>query len=121
MTHVDLFFENPVKLPFLNIELPLLAFFFLAPILFVIVHAYTLVHLVMLSDKAKRFHEALRDRSATPTAQRSAKVCSRQLPSNIFIQFLAGPPDMRASLFGSLLRAIAWMTLVIAPVPAAVC
>ena len=55
VTHADLFFENPVKLPFLNIELPLLAFFFLAPILFLIVHAYTLVHLVMLTDKARRF------------------------------------------------------------------
>ena len=47
--------ENPVKLPFLNIELPLLAFFFLAPILFLVVHAYTLVHLVMLTEKARRF------------------------------------------------------------------
>src|SRR5208337_5028451 len=61
VTHADLFFENPVKLPFLNIELPLLAFFFLAPILFLIVHAYTLVHLVLLTDKAKRFDRALRD------------------------------------------------------------
>jgi hypothetical protein len=60
VTHADLFFENPVKLPFLNIELPLLAFFFLAPVLFLITHAYTLVHLVMLSDKAKRFHHCLR-------------------------------------------------------------
>ena len=34
VTHADLFFEKPVKLPFLNIELPLLAFFFMAPILF---------------------------------------------------------------------------------------
>jgi hypothetical protein len=41
VTHTDLFLENAVKLPFLNIELPLLAFFFLAPILFIIVHAYT--------------------------------------------------------------------------------
>ena len=32
VTHTDLFFQNPVKLPFLNIELPLLAFFFLSPI-----------------------------------------------------------------------------------------
>ncbi len=59
VTHADLFFENAVKLPFLNIELPLLAFFFLAPILFIVVHAYTLVHLVMLTDKAKRYHRAL--------------------------------------------------------------
>ena len=61
VTHADLFFENPVKLPFLNIELPLLAFFFIAPILFLVVHAYTLVHLVMLTDKAKRYHQALYD------------------------------------------------------------
>ena len=27
VTHKDLFFENPVKLPFLNVELPLIAFF----------------------------------------------------------------------------------------------
>ena len=57
VTHADLFFENPVKLPFLNIELPLLAFFFLAPVLFIIMHAYALLHLVMLTKKAKRFHQ----------------------------------------------------------------
>ena len=102
VTHADLFFENPVKLPFLNIELPLLAFFFLAPILFVIVHAYTLVHLVMLTDKAKRFHQALH-RSA-PSGEderrrRSRDSLQRQLPSNIFVQFLAGPADVRESAF----------------------
>jgi len=64
VTHADLFFENPVKLPFLNIELPLLAFFFVAPILFLVVHAYTLVHLVMLTGKAKRYHQALYDQIA---------------------------------------------------------
>ena len=123
MTHADLFFENPVKLPFLNIELPLLAFFFLAPILFLIVHAYTLVHLVMLTDKAKRFHQALHDQIGGDDGQRRScrraairDGLQRQLPSNIFVQFLAGPPDIRASLFGSLLRGIAWVTLVVAPV-----
>ena len=115
VTHVDLFFENPVKLPFLNIELPLLAFFFLAPILFLIVHAYTLVHLVMLTDKAKRFHQGLHDteRSVTAAARENLQW---QLPSNIFIQFLAGPAEVRNSAFGWLLRAIGWVTLVIAPI-----
>jgi hypothetical protein len=115
VTHADLFLENPVKLPFLNIELPLLAFFFLAPILFIVVHAYTLVHLVMLTDKAKRFHHALHD------PERKVDAATRenlqwQLPSNIFIQVLAGPPKVRESAFGWLLHAIAWGTLVIAPV-----
>jgi Pentapeptide repeats (9 copies) len=125
VTHADLFFENPVKLPFLNIELPLLAFFFLAPILFLIVHVYTLVHLVMLSDKAKRFHQALHDQigsnddlSKDESARRAViRAClQRQMPSNIFVQFLAGPPEVRASRFGTLLRGIAWVTLVVAPV-----
>jgi uncharacterized protein YjbI with pentapeptide repeats len=115
VTHADLFLENPVKLPFLNIELPLLAFFFLAPILFIIVHAYTLVHLVFLTDKAKRFHQALHDpeRSVDAAARQNLQW---QLPSNIFIQFLAGPSDVRDSAFGYLLRAIAWVTLVVAPI-----
>ena len=39
-----------------------------------------------------------------------------QLPSNIFIQFLAGPKVLRQSAFGWLLRAIAWITLAIGPV-----
>ncbi len=125
VTHADLFFENPVKLPFLNIELPLLAFFFLAPILFLIVHAYTLVHLVMLTDKAKRFHQALytqiADEDGLPEGELARRKTirdglRRQLPSNIFVQFLAGPEDVRDSAFGWALQAIAWITLVVAPV-----
>ena len=114
VTHADLFLENPVKLPFLNIELPLLAFFFLAPILFIVVHAYTLVHLVMLTEKAKRYHQALHDPTRNVT-KASRENLQWQLPSNIFIQFLAGPPGLRGGLFGLLLRAIAWVTLVAAP------
>ena len=115
VTHEDLFFERSVKLPFLGVDLPLLAFFFLAPILFIVVHAYTLVHLVFLTEKAKRYHQALHDpkREVDGAARENLQW---QLPSNIFIQFLAGPPKLRASAFGWLLRAIGWVTLVIAPI-----
>ena len=125
VTHADLFLENPVKLPFLNVELPLLAFFFLAPILFLFVHAYTLVHLVFLTDKGKRFDEALNrqigdDSGAAKDGEdpRIAAIAGvrGQLPSNIFIQFLAGPRDRRAGSFGWLLRVIAWSTLAVAPI-----
>jgi hypothetical protein len=124
VTHADLLLEKPVKLPFLNIELPLLAFF-LAPILFLFVHAHTLVHLVFLTDKAKRYHQTLCEQigdeaglSTEELTRREAKRNSlrRQLPSNIFVQFLAGPSGLRRGRFGWLLRAIAWATLVIAPV-----
>jgi uncharacterized protein YjbI with pentapeptide repeats len=125
VTHADLFLENPVKLPFLNVELPLLAFFFLAPILFLFVHAYTLVHLVFLTDKAKRFDQALSaqigDDSVVAKAPNDPRVAAiagirGQLPSNIFIQFLAGPRDRRGGSFGWLLRLIAWSTLAVSPI-----
>src|ERR1700690_1375090 len=42
VTHRDLFLESPVRLPFLNVDLPLLGFFWLGPLIFLIVHAYVL-------------------------------------------------------------------------------
>ncbi len=117
MTHADLFLESAVKLPFLDVELPLLAFFFVAPILFVIVHAYTLVHLVMLTDKAKAFIEALREqigeKEGLPRDELKRRKdirdgLRRQLPSNVFVQFLAGAPETaRRRALAGLLRAIA--------------
>ena len=121
VTHVDLFFANPVRLPFLGIELPLVAFFLVAPTLFLIVHAYMLVHLVLLTDKAKRFDEALDTQIKDEDGQEGDKhqatrdKLRRLLPSNIFVQFLAGPTNLRKSEFGWLLCAIAWITLVVAP------
>src|SRR6516225_8727415 len=64
VTHADLLLENPVRLPFLNIELPLLAFFALAPLLFVITHVYTLVNLALLADRVREFHKELGDQFA---------------------------------------------------------
>jgi uncharacterized protein YjbI with pentapeptide repeats len=127
VSHLDLLLESPVKLPFLGIELPLLTFFFVTPLLFLTVHAYTLVHFVMLGKKSVQFHNALY--AHFPRAQTGATTAAedprnreiregirRQLPSNIFVQFLAGPSDVRDSGFGWLLRAIAWVTLVLAPI-----
>ena len=80
---------------------------------------------VFLSDKAKRFDQALykqigNDKTLpTEVRDRNAAIRAalrRQLPSNIFVQFLAGASDVQESAFGYLLRAIAWVTLVVAPV-----
>ena len=109
MTHADLFLENSVKLPFLGVELPLLVFFSVAPILFLVVHAYVLVHLVLLTDKAKLFHEELHKQFGKETGLSDEKAKNirdglrRQLPSNIFVQFLAGAPETRSGAFGCLI------------------
>jgi Pentapeptide repeats (8 copies) len=130
VTHKDLLLENAVKLPFLNVELPLVAFFALAPILFVISHAYTLMHFVLLAAKAGTFNAELGkkipDPDGAPTEDispgRAAELretrfgLRRQLPSNIFVQFLAGPRDIRDGGLGCLLKAVAWISLVIGPV-----
>ena len=112
VTHRDLLFENPIKLPFLNVELPLVGFFVLAPLLFLIVHTYVLLHFVLLADKVGVFHAEL----ATQIADEDVRArLRRQLPSNIFVQFLAGPREVRAGVMGLLLRMIAQISLAIAP------
>ncbi len=53
------------------------------------------------------------------SAERRAEIrdgIERQLPSNVFVQFLAGPKSSREGAFGRSLRAIGWITLVVAPV-----
>src|SRR5215469_2168834 len=60
VTHRDLFLESPVKLPFLSVELPLLGFFWLGPLIFLIVHAYVLLHFVLLAGKVGYFNEELK-------------------------------------------------------------
>ncbi len=130
VSHKDLLLENAVKLPFLNVELPLVAFFFLAPILFVISHAYTLMHFVLLAAKVGTFNSELKKKvpepHATPAETASDDRATelheirlglrRQLPINIFVQFLAGPRDIRDGILGWLLKVVAWISLVIGPV-----
>lgn len=113
VSHKDLFFETPAKLPFLSVDLPLVGFFVLAPGLFLIVHAYVLLHFGLLSSKVSVFDRALRDQIEDITLRTQLR---RQLPSNIFVQFLAGPRDVRDGLIGLMLWLIALITLVIGPV-----
>jgi uncharacterized protein YjbI with pentapeptide repeats len=113
VTHRDLFLESPIKLPFLGVELPLRGFFWLGPALFLVVHAYVLLHFVLLSSKAGVFDAQLRAQIDDGEVRTQLR---RQLPINIFVQFLAGPREVRQGPLGFLLRLIAWISLVIGPV-----
>jgi uncharacterized protein YjbI with pentapeptide repeats len=114
VTHEDLLLQRPVKLPFLNVELPLLAFFFLAPILFVATHIYTIVHFNMLGQKAARFHAELHHQLGDEKEIRDK--LRRLLPSNVLVQIFAGPPELRDGRFGLIMKAIVILTLVACPV-----
>jgi len=113
VTHKDLFLENPVKLPFLNVDLPLQGFFWLGPLIFLIVHTYVLLHFVVLAGKVRAYDTALSDQVTAFEARASLR---RQLPTNIFVQFLAGPREVRLGILGGLLWMVAVISLVIGPV-----
>jgi hypothetical protein len=115
VTHRDLFFESPVKLPFLNVDLPLKGLFWLGPALFLIVHAYVLVHFVMFADKVGVFDRQIQAQIDDPELRTRRRLL---LPLNIFVQMLAGPRYVRRGVLGLgwLLRLIAWISLVIGPV-----
>ena len=113
VAHKDLFFENGVKLPFLSIDLPLKSFFWLSPLIFIVMHAYVLLHFVLLAGKVGEFDAEMRSQIADEDIRTRVR---RQLPSNIFVQFLAGPRAVRDGLTGWMLKLIAWISLIIGPV-----
>jgi uncharacterized protein YjbI with pentapeptide repeats len=117
VTHRQLFLAEPVKLPVLNIDLPLWGFFWLAPTLFVIFHAYVLIQLILLARTAAAYDAAVTKLAEQDNLSAEANASLRQrLANTLFAQILAGSPREREGWFGSLLKAMAWITLVIAPI-----
>jgi len=113
VTHQVLFLESPVKLPFLGVDLPLVFFFAIGPLLFIIVHTYVLLHIVLLAGKVGAYQDELNNQVDDGDTQARLR---RQLPSNILVQYLAGPPETSGGCVGLMLRAIAWISLIGGPV-----
>ena len=113
VTQRDLLLENPVKLPFLNVEVPLTAFFVFGPLLFVIVHGYTLVHFRLFAGKVGAFKSQFEVKISNEETRAGL---SRQLPINIFVQFLAGPPEARSGPIRAMLQLTIWISLVVGPI-----
>jgi hypothetical protein len=74
------------------------------------------MHFVMLAAKVGTYDTELREKLSGKEADTTRLGLRRQLPSNIFVQFLAGPSDIREGSLGRLLKAVAWISLVIGPV-----
>src|SRR5215472_8555481 len=113
VTHKDMFLQSPIRLPFMNVDLPMTGFFWFGPALFLIVHAYVLLHFVMLAHKVGDLDRVLVTQVADLEEQTKLR---GQLPANIFIQLLAGPIEVRNGLIGICLWLIALISLVIGPV-----
>jgi uncharacterized protein YjbI with pentapeptide repeats len=113
VTHRQLLLAEPVKLPVLNIDLPLWGFFFLAPALFVIFHVYVLLQVLLLGRTAAAYNEALDRAIKSPPSNAAMR---QRLANTLFAQIFAGSPRERGGWLGRLLRAMASITLSIAPI-----
>lgn len=113
VTHRDLLLESPVKLPLLDVDLPLLGFFTVAPILLLINHFYLLLQLMGLSRRVRKFNEAMATTNLDPSRR---FVERRKLDSFVMVQLLGGTTEDRKGLTSIYLKWIVDITLVIAPI-----
>jgi uncharacterized protein YjbI with pentapeptide repeats len=113
ISHRQIFLEEPIKLPTINIDLPLVASAILLPLLFVIYHIFVLLQVVLLARTADAYNDAI-DHSVSDAADRIR--VRQRLANTLFAQLFAGSPREREGVLGWLLRLMAWITLAIAPV-----
>jgi uncharacterized protein YjbI with pentapeptide repeats len=113
VTPRQIFLVEPIKLPILNIDLPFVGFFFLVPVLYVTLHLYVLIQVLLLARTALPYNEAV-ERTLSHASDR-ARVRQR-LANTLFAQIFAGSPREREGLLGRLLQLMARLTLAITPV-----
>src|SRR3954454_15478781 len=85
--HRDLFLETAVKLPILGVDLPLVAFFVVAPAILVIFHFYVFLQLYGLATKAREYNDLLKEQ-VQPNSDRQRM--RQRLDTFLVLQFLAG-------------------------------
>ena len=112
VTHENLLRQTAIKLPVLNVELPLVGFFWIAPLFFLLVHFYLFLQLAILVRKVASFDVKLR--STIPSEDQQEEYRKR-LDSFLIVQFLYGAKSERTGITGRLLRLIAKISLVILP------
>ena len=97
VTQRDLLLERPVKLPALNVDLPLVGFFTVAPIFFLINHFYLLLQLVGLGRRIREFNDAIKETGCSEGAERAER---RKLDTFLIVQMLGGTEEERKKLTG---------------------
>src|SRR5262249_2620728 len=110
VNHEYLFREKPIKLPVLAVDLPLVAFFAVAPFFFFLFHFYLFLQLVILVRKITTYNKVLRERVRNV---RNQELLRRRLDTFLIVQLLSGDHE---GVTSRLLRVIAWITLVGVPI-----
>jgi uncharacterized protein YjbI with pentapeptide repeats len=110
-THAQLLLEAPIRLPLFGVDLPLVAFYEVAPVLFVILHLYVLLQLYLMARALRLFSDELRD---AQVIEKDRERIRAQLDKFVLTQMMAGALGIWAMRM--LLRFTVWLTLLIAPV-----
>jgi len=110
-THKHLLLELPLKLPVLNVDLPLISYFVFAPLIFLVFHFYLLLQLEGLASRVRKYSGELRHQFPDERAHPQRELLRQRLDSNIFVQLLVGARERRQGTVGWLNRTAAWITI----------
>ena len=113
VTHRMLLLNEPQGLPIVNLKVPLLPFFVIAPLFYLVLHFYLLMMLVLLARTAHVFEQRLE--KAIPGEAERERFRARG-ENSLVLQMLVGRREEREGMNGRLLSAIAVVTLAITPV-----
>ncbi len=112
ITHRDLLLATPVRLPLLDVDIGLTAFFLFGPLLLLLIHFGILQQHAMLARKALDLHARVaRFEGASNFRAHRVRV---QLHSYFYSQLVAGP--FRSRMFAAFLSFMTWGSLVILPI-----
>jgi hypothetical protein len=112
VTHQNLLLETPLRLPILNVDLPLVGFFVVAPAFFLVFHFYLFLQLYGLSAKTSAYDKLLKDQDLPAADQRLMRL---HLDGFIFVQILAGGRRRNDKAINVLPSSVAWITVVAVP------
>ena len=113
VTHRMLLEEAALKLPLLNVELPLVGFFVIAPMSFLVFHFYLLLQMLTLARKVALYNDLLKLQVAHHDDREKVR---RRLDLFPIVQVLAGTTEDRAVLNAFLLRTVVVVTTVAGPI-----
>ncbi len=112
-THRMLLLEEAQSLPIINLKVPLLPFYVIAPMFYLVLHFYVLMMLVLLARSAAIFERAL---TLTFPLESERELFRMRVENALFLQLLVGAREEREGFNGRLMALIALITLAVAPV-----
>jgi uncharacterized protein YjbI with pentapeptide repeats len=113
VTHRDLFLETPVRLPLLNVDLPLVTFFWVAPLMFLVIHAYLLLNLKFMSDNAQHYFDEVDRIGLGPDVKNKLFL---QLSNFLILQMLIVRRQEKWGVMGFATHFVVVLTVMIAPI-----